>query len=149
MPADVVKSQPNFSAIREGDNHAIEDGVRQTWFGLLSEIQVRSRETLKALNRFDKKVYNLSPAADLDNFNYERAGILHFIGSTAVNLSGLIAPEIDGALVIIHVSGSGTITLENDAVSTATNRIITSTGANRARATGKSAVLFYGASRWR
>lgn len=141
---------PSFDAIRRGDKDAVEHGIKVVWDGLLSEIRERAKGLTKTLDRFDKKVLDLAPSANTNNLNYQKAGILQFTGSSSVNLTGIIAPERDGAMLILHNTGSGTITLKHqDANSDAANRFSMASGADRSLATNSTLIIGYLASRWR
>jgi hypothetical protein len=141
---------PSYTAIRNGDNHATEDAIRGIVKFLQDELTAVHKSLNKATNSFNKAVYALAPTANTNNLNYMKTGVLHFTGGTAVNLTGIIAPEIEGAVLILHTTGAGTITAKHqDGNSDAQNRIVSASAADRAISTGKTLILCYLADRWR
>jgi hypothetical protein len=143
-------SPPSYADIRSGNTHATEDAIRNIFNALVAEISERSRGQTRAIDRFDKKVLEVAPTTNQNNFDYQKTGTVNFAGATAVNLTGLIAPERDGAIVVLHTTGSGTITVKHqDANSDAANRIISASGADRSLSTNKTLILQYLSGRWR
>jgi hypothetical protein len=73
-----------------------------------------------------------------------------FVGSSAQNFTGIQAPETGiSQIVIVHVSGSGTITVKHELTSEAQNQISTSSGSDVTLSTGNGIILAYLASKWR
>ncbi len=141
---------PSYSDIRSGNNHAVEDAIRTVFNGLVQEVSIRAKGVTKATDRFDKKVLELAPTVAINNLDYQNVGTLNFAGATAIDFTGIIAPDRDGAIIIIHVTGSGTITVKHQSASSdADNRFVSASGADRALTTGKTLIIQYLSARWR
>jgi hypothetical protein len=143
-------SPPAYQQIRKGNNHATEDAIRLVFDALVQEISQRTKGQSKATDRFDKKVLEHSPSAQMDNLDYQAVGTINFAGASAQNLTGIIAPEKDGAMIILHTTGAGTITVKHQSAnSDAGNRIVTSSAGDRNLATGNTLIIQYLSGRWR
>lgn len=150
MALQFTIESPDFDRIRAGDNNAIEDAVRLLWFVANEEGRSRRADARKISARFSPAVLTLQPSANQNNLDMEGAGLIVFTGSTAVNITGFIAPSTDGAVLMILVTGSGTITIQHQhASSSAENRVVCQSGADVAVATNSSIILIYQGSRWR
>lgn len=96
------------------------------------------------------KVLSLEPSASVDNLDLAGCSIVSFLGTSAQNLTGFRAPETGTSrVVIVHVSGSGTITVKHEVTSESTNQIVLSSGTDVTLTTGNGIILAYLASRWR
>jgi hypothetical protein len=142
---------PDFLKIKDESGYATSDAVRLLWYVLNDEAATRRRSVRAAQERLEPAVKTAAPTANQDNYPTDGASIIYFNGSTNVSISGIMAPEPGKArILLIHVGGTGTITFLNASASSITeNRIVTSTGADRARATNTSLMLAYLDSRWR
>jgi hypothetical protein len=97
-----------------------------------------------------------SLSASQNNYSPGGCDILRLSSSTAIDITGLVAPSVDGAMrlvVNVNASGGSAITLKHEsASSTAANRFRNTTGGDFILpADGGSAVLTYSTaiSRWR
>jgi hypothetical protein len=141
---------PAYQAIRSGSNHATEDAIRTIFNALSAEISARVKGQNKAINRFDKKVLDFAPAANTNNLGYEGVGIINHSGGASVNLTGIIAPEADGAMLYIVGTGAGTLSvLHQSASSDVGNRFVTATAGTRTITAGNCLQVVYLAGRWR
>lgn len=141
----------DFDAIRRGDKEATGDAVEFLWQAL-NELDRRRRQgDTRNSNRAEWQVLPLSPTVALNDYDIGDAGVLRFDGSTAVNVTGLLAPSGGAArLVVLMVLGSATITLKhNNAGSELPNRILTQGAGDVAIATNRAVALHYLDSRWR
>jgi hypothetical protein len=97
-----------------------------------------------------------SLSAGQNNYAPGTCDILRLSSSTAIDITGLVAPSVDGAMrlvINVNASGGSAITLKHEsASSTAANRFRNTTGGDFVLpADGGSAVLTYSTaiSRWR
>jgi hypothetical protein len=91
-----------------------------------------------------------------NNYDPGTCDIIRLSSSTAIDITGLVAPSVDGAMrlvINVNASGGSAITLKHEsASSTAANQFRNSTGGDYVLpADGGSAVLTYSSaiSRWR
>lgn len=143
-------SSPDYSAVLNESGPATADAVQ----GLFLEGNSNKTDLTRAIgiirDLMEPKVLVKAPSANTNNLALEGSSVIHFNGATSVNLTGLVAPAPGKArIVIIHVSGAGTITLKHQTTSTAANQLSLITGADTALATGKSAIFIYLSSLWR
>lgn len=124
--------------------------LQSLWFSFQNGIIDEGRNVQIAKDILEPKVLVSAPSASVDNLDLKGSSIVHFNGASSVNFTGMVAPAPNKArVVIVHVSGAGTITLKHNVTSTATNRLSLITGADTALATGKSAIFVYLSSLWR
>jgi hypothetical protein len=97
-----------------------------------------------------------SLSASQNNYAPGACDILRLSSSTAIDITGIVAPSLDGALrlvINVNASGGSSITLKHEsASSTAANRLRNATGGDFVLpADGGSAILTYSSaiSRWR
>lgn len=151
MSTNLTIESPNFDKIRKEAGQFTSDAVRLLWEAL-NDTRSTERRDINLLTRAFTAL-SLSPVASVDNQDLGATSVftvVSFLGGSAQNLTGFKAPETGQArLVFVQVSGAGTITVKHNATSETANRIITSTGADVARATGSGMVLAYLASNWR
>lgn len=143
---------PDFDRIRRGDFHAIDDAIRLLWYVANDEAKRRRSGDRQISARLSPQTVSFAPSVDQNNVDTGGAGIVVYTGSTAVDISGYRAPSFDGAMLIIHVTGSGTITHNHqDTNSDAGNRLVNQGGGtpNVAVATNQSMIYIYLNSRWR
>jgi hypothetical protein len=124
--------------------------IQTLWLSLNNGIIEQQRSSQIARDIFEPKVLTTAPVANTDNLSITGVSVVHFNGATSFNLTGLVAPETNKArLVIIHVSGAGTVTLKHLTTSTAVNQLSLITGADTPLTTRHSAVFIYLSSFWR
>ena len=150
MAENLSIESPDFDRIKKGNPKAIEDAVRLLWLVLNEEMKQRRSGIRRTAERMNLKVVTFAPSANQNNVDTEGAGLVVFTGSSAVNVTGYRAPSVDGAVLVVHVTGSATITHQDQhASSDATNRMVFQAGADKAVATNKSLILMYQNTRWR
>jgi len=149
MAENLVIESPDFDRIEAGDPRATRDGIFLLWAVLNDEVKKRIRQIREAKNLTDGGVQQVAFTVDQHNYDPGKGRVILSTGATAITISGL-AEGTDGRLIVVHVVGSGTITLADDSASSfAENRLLTSTGADVALATDQTAALQYLNSRWR
>ncbi len=149
MANNQTVSPPDFDRIRRGNFIEIADGMKTLWSVANTEARDRRLGVRAAIERIEPKYLVSEPAANQNNFNTDLSTILRFDGTVAVNVTGLQA-RVEGAIVIVMVIGSATITFKhNDGASEARNRILTFSGGDLAVVTNKSAMFAYLNTRWR
>lgn len=90
-----------------------------------------------------------APTASVDNLDARGYSAIVFTGASAVNFTGIVAPENNRVKVVyIKVVGSATITAKNNATSLAANRLALSGAADFAMTTGKGLIVMYVNSLW-
>ncbi len=150
MAENLSIESPDFDRIKKGNPRAIEDAVRLLWLVLNDEIKQRRSGIRRNAERVSPKILSLAPSANQNNVDTDGAGLIVFTGASAVNITGYRAPSVDGALLVVQVTGSATIThMNQNASSDATNRMIFQAAADKAVATNKSLILLYQNTRWR
>lgn len=149
MAENLTIESPDFDRVRKGDPHATEDAVKLLWYVLNNEIKTRRQNDRSIASRLSPGINTHAPSAAVNNFDVTGIGFLVYTGSTAVDVSGYRA-GVDGDILVIHVTGSATIThLHQSASSDAQNRIVTADGTSTAVATSKTLTLIYQNARWR
>lgn len=141
----------DIEKVRQEVGPFTQDALRVLW-NITQALQQTFRTGIRrATDMLEPRVAEEAPSAAVDDYYTNDSSVLHFTGSTSVNLTGIQAPETGMTRVLIlHVTGSGTITLKNESSSSsATNRIVTISGGDAALATGASAILIYLADRYR
>lgn len=140
----------DYATIETETGPETSSAFQSLWFLVQNGIIDETRSIQVAKNILEPKVLVSAPSASVDNLDLKGSSIVHFTGSSAVNFTGMVAPAPNKArVVIVHVSGSATITLKHGVTSTSTNRLSLITGADTALATGKSAIFVYLSSLWR
>ena len=139
---------PDFDKIRSESGVMTEGAMRLLWLVLNNEISARKKGVRIAQERLRGKAISTAPSAQVDDFDAERALVVYFNGSTAVDFTG-VANGLEGDVIIFFNIGAGTITFKDEASSAATNQIITRSGGDITVATDQHTILFYINSRWR
>lgn len=148
MPTDAPTL--DYGTIESEAGTGTSSAISTLWSWVQNGIIDEARSLQIAKDILEPKVLVVSAAASVDNLDLKSSSIVHFTGGSAQNFTGMVAPAPNKArVVIVHVSGAGTITLKHNVTSTATNRLSLITGADTALATGKSAIFVYLSSLWR
>ena len=146
----------NASAVVPATNAAGTTTEKIT-LGGIRDLAHASRHQTGGADAIDPVIVTPSSlSASQNNYAPGTCDIVRLSSSTAIDITGLVAPSVDGAMrLIINVNASGgsAITLKNEsASSTAANRFRNTTGGDYILpADGGSAVLTYSSaiSRWR
>lgn len=150
MASNLSIESPDFDRIRKGDFHSIEDAIKLLWYVANEEARLRRANDRRVENRLSPHIVRFSPAANQNNVDLEGAGLVIYEGSTAVNVTGYRAPAESGDVLLVLVTGSATITHQNQhASSDAGNRMVFQGAADLGVATNRSLMLTYTDSRWR
>lgn len=150
MSTNLTVESPAFDKIADEAGNFTADAIGLLWAALNDTRATMRRETRRAQDVMEPKDLALSAAASVDNLDITGYSTIEFTGASAQNFTGLRAPETSrGRIVLVHVSGAGTITMKNSATSETANQIVTTTGADVSLTTGKGAVLKYAQAKWR
>lgn len=149
MGSNETVEAPDFDRIKKETGTATYDAIITLWRVANSEAKSRRTADRLAIDRFEKKTLISSPGVSQNDFDTEDVAIVRFDGSSAVNITGFRArPE--GAIIIVFVIGSATITLKhNSGSSEARDRLLFQSGADLAVTTNKGCILLYQNTRWR
>ena len=149
MATNLSIESPNFEKINSEAGQFTSDAVALLWAAYIDTRATQRRD----FNKLNPRLITITPTASVDNLDlqgFEPITILSFAGSTAVNFTGMRAPETGKTkIVLVHTNGSGTITHKHNATSETANQLTLSTGADTARATAAGLIYLYLASKWR
>jgi hypothetical protein len=141
---------PAFEKIAKEAGHFTRDAINTLWLAendTRAQVRQGIRQTSSVL---EPLVLTQAPTGSVNNLDLTNCSIVSFTGTTAVNFTGMIAPETGAARVVfIQNSGTGTITVKHNATSEAFNQITMATGADYSMTTGKGLIVVYLASKWR
>jgi hypothetical protein len=141
---------PNFDKINKETGQFTSDAVNLLWAALNDTRAELRRLTRRSKDMIEPKVLKLEPSASVDNLDLEGCSVVEFVGSSAVNFTGMRAPETDQTRVVfVYTTGSATITAKNNATSDTANRLRNESGADVALATGAGTIYIYLNSQWR
>ncbi len=148
MSDNLVVESPDFDRIRKEAGYATEDAARLLWFVLNDEIKLRRQTVRDAKETDEGKVLYSSATTAQNDFDTVRAQAVVFTGASAFNLTGF-SNGIDGRRIVIHVLGSGTVTLKHNTTSATGNRFSLITGTDTPLVQGASATVEYISGAWR
>lgn len=144
------KVAPAFQSVASETGPATENALRTVWLDLQSLERKEITDIDLARSLIAPRVLQVSATGPVNNLDLGVASVIQFTGSSAQNLTGIIAPETGATrVVIVHVTGAGTITTKHLAGPTATNMLSNSTAGDVTLSTGKSAIYIYLSSLWR
>lgn len=150
MASNQTIESPNLEKIGSEAGQFTSDAIGTLWIALNDTRKTERVDFRLAKDIIAPKVIAIAPSASVDNLDLSGASVVQFTGSSAVNFTGMLAPETGKTrIVIVHVTGSATITAKHNVTSEATNRLSNSTAADVALATGASAIYIYLSSLWR
>jgi hypothetical protein len=148
MSENLSISSPDFDLIEKEAGVATRNAVNTLWFSLNQEISLRRKTVRDAKQTLEVKASNAAPTTNQDNFDTDRSTIYYFTGSTNFNLTG-IRNGVEGAIIVLHNIGTATITIKHNVTSDASNRLLTSTSADKSLTTNQSIMFMYLNTRWR
>lgn len=149
MAVNLSVEAPDYDRIRKGDAKATENAIRLLWLVANEESRSRRQNDRSIQDRLSPKVLTLAPSANQNNVDTQGAGIIHYNGTDSVNITGYRARH-EGDVLVIHVTGTGTIThMDQDTDSDAGNRLVNNGAGDVAVGTNQSIILIYLNSRWR
>jgi hypothetical protein len=150
VASNLTIESPNFEKINKEAGQHTADAINLLW-AALNETRKDERVHYRlASEQIAPKVLIQTPSASVDNLDLEGASIVSFQGSNSVNLTGFRAPDLNTSrVVIVHVSGAGTITAKHNVTSEALNRLSNASGADVTLATGGGIIFAYIAGAWR
>lgn len=149
MAENLSVESPDFDKIRKEAGLETESAIKLLWFVLNQEIRDRRIGVRQAQEQRVGKVLQSAPTTQQNNFDAKGAWVVEFTGSTNFTLTG-IRNGVPGRFLVLHNTGSATITVADDSASSdAANRIISNDSANISLAANETLLLQYLSSRWR
>lgn len=150
MAVNRVIQSADFDKIKKESGPETVDFLTRLWYILNDEIRLRRQGDRINEKRIRGGLTTDAPTSQQDDYDPGSDTLfVYFNGSTNFTLTGIRNGQA-GRRLVIHNGGSATITIADDSASSAvTNRILTSTGANRSLTTDKTITLNYIDSRWR
>lgn len=149
MATNLTIESPNFEKINKEAGQFTADAISLLWAALNDTRATERRDFRIATEKLAPKVVSLSPSASVNDLDSQGASSVSFTGGTQ-NFTGVRAPETGEArILLVHNSGSGTITVIHSATSEAANQFVTDGAANVALTQNKAIVFQYLASKWR
>lgn len=151
MAVNLSIQSPDFERIKTEAGYFTRDAIMLLWLGLNDTRATETRDVTGLRSEIQPAVLKLSPTTAQNNLDIRGRTVLSFEGSTAVNLTGMTAPDTDTCkLVIMQNSGTGTITIKNlSSSSEDQNQFSSSAGSDVSLSAGKATVWAYLASKWR
>jgi hypothetical protein len=150
MGSNLTIESPNFEKIGKEAGQFTSDAVNLLWASLNDTRKSERMDFRRAKDIMAPKVLTLQPTGSVDNLDLQGCSVVSFTGSSSVNFTGMRAPDTgETRVVIIQVSGSGTITVKHNLTSETANQFVNKTGADVAMATNAAAIYIYLASKWR
>lgn len=141
---------PDFAVISRETGQAATDAIQLIWTLLNNQIRVSQSGLLVAMSRLEPYVYAASPTSTQTDIDIDGASIVHYTGSTNFTLTGWRSPDPGKArVVILHNSGTATITVKNEATSLTSNQFHLKGGADKTVGQDDSLIFVYLASKWR
>src|SRR5574341_285137 len=88
MAENLSIEAPEFERIRDGDFHAIEDGIRLLWFVANNAERVRRTQDRKISQRYSPKVLLMPQTSNQNNVDTQDAGLIVYTGGSNIDVSG-------------------------------------------------------------
>lgn len=150
MATNLTVESPNFEKIEKETGQFTVQAVVTLWAALNDTRKSARVDGRRATDIMAPKVLTLDAAASVNDLDLNGCSVVSFIGTTAQNLTGFRAPETGQTrIVIVQVSGTGTITAKHNATSETANQLVNKTGADVAMATNAAAMYVYLSGKWR
>jgi hypothetical protein len=150
MSKNLTIESPNLDKITQKAGQETADAIGTLWAALnTTRADLRIAERLSQ-DLITAKPLRVSAAASVDNLNVTDYSAVIFEGGSAQNFTGMLAPETGQTkLMVVLVTGAGTITQKHNVTSETQNRLFTSTAADVTRATNQGIVYLYENLKWR
>lgn len=150
MSNNLTIESPNFEKIDKEAGQFTSDAISTLWSALNDTRKTERVDFRLAKDILSPRVLTVAPAASVDNLDLQGCSVIQFTGSSAQNFTGMIAPETGQTrLIIVHNTGTGTITAKHNLTSETANRLSNIGAADKAVATGASLVYLYLSGLWR
>lgn len=150
MASNLSIESPNFEKISEEAGQFTSDAINLLWAALNDTRATERRDVRRATDILAPKVLTISPSASVDNLDLQGCSILLFAGSSAVNFTGMRAPETGHSrVVMVSVQGSGTITAKHNVTSETANRLHNESAADVTLAQRAGIIYVYLSGAWR
>lgn len=150
MANNLTIESPNFEKIEKESGQFTADAIALLWAALNDTRKVERIDFRLARDLIAPKVLTIAPTASVDNLDLQDSSVVSFTGSSSVNFTGMRAPETGRTrVVLVYVSGSGTITAKDEATSETQNQLFNTSGGDVTLATGAGIIYVYLQGRWR
>lgn len=150
MATNQTVESPNFEKISTEAGQFTSDAINLLWAAINDTRATERRDFRTVSDTLRPKSLVIAPSVAVSNLALEGASVLSFQGTTAVNFTGMRAPESGRTQVVfVHVSGSGTITAKHAATSETLNQLSNAGAADVTLATGAGITYVYIAGKWR
>ena len=150
MAFNLTIESPNFDKIDKEAGQFTSEAVSTLWFALNDTRDTERRDSRAAKERLEPKILEISASGSQDNIDTMGASLILFTGASAANLTGFRAPETGkNRILLVLVTGAGTITLNVNVTSETANQIQTTTNADVAVTQNHGTILAYYSGKWR
>lgn len=149
MATNLSVESPDFDYIRHETGLVTSNAIKLLWEVINAELATRRKGVARASNYLQGTITSDVSTAQEDNLDAKNSLIWWYNTASSFSVTG-IRNGVEGRIIFFHNVGTGTITFVNNSGSSdTTNRILTQSAGNVARATGKSFILMYINARWR
>lgn len=150
MSSNLTIESPNFEKITKEAGQFTSDAISTLWAALNDTRAELRRSSRAAKDLLEPKVLTLSPSASVNDLDLQGCSVVSFTGSSAVDFTGMRAPETGKSrVVLVQVSGTGTVTAKHNLTSETANQLTHESGADVSLSTGKGIIYVYLQSKWR
>lgn len=150
MAINQTIESPNFEKINKEAGQFTSDAISLLWNAINDTRKTERMDFRRVSERMEPKVLTIDAGASVDNLDLDGASVISFIGASAQNFTGMRAPEPGKSrVVLVQVSGAGTITAKHNATSSTENQLVNTLGVDKALATNAGIVYVYTAAKWR
>jgi hypothetical protein len=150
VSTNLTIESPNLDKVAKEAGQFTSDAINLLWVALNDTRAELRRQARRSRETLEPKVLTLAPSASVNNLDLQDASVLSFTGSSAVNFTGMRAPDTGASRVVfVHVAGSGTITAKHNVTSETANRLSNESGADVTLSTGKGIIYIYLSGAWR
>jgi hypothetical protein len=150
VSSNLTIESPNFEKIKKESGQFTSDALALLWATenlTRKELRTGLRESQDILS---PKVIQVSAAASVNDLDLQDASVIEFTGASAQNFTGMRAPETGKSrLVLVYISGAGTITARNAVTSQAGNQIFNLGAVDDTLAQGSASAYLYLSGYWR
>lgn len=149
MASNLSIESPNFEKIGKESGPFTTEAISTLWQSLNETRKDDRVHFALAQSELFLNPLVMSPTASVDNLDGRGFSAIIFSGASAVNFTGIVAPENSRFKVFfIKVVGSATITAKHNVTSLAANRLALAGAVDYSMTTGKGLIVAYANSLW-
>lgn len=150
MASNLTIESPNLDKIEKEAGQFTRDAINTLWAALNETRKTERVDFRQVRDILGPKVIQVDAGASVDNLDLQGASVVEFTGSSAQNFTGMRAPETGRTrLVIVAVTGSGTITAKHLVTSESANQLDNAGAADLTLATRGAVIYAYLSGKWR